>query len=115
MDANDVTVQLIREQITQSRDLSAKMAALAQALDGLTARISRLEDAMHTPPCRAVEALTTRVERVEQWQGRNDQDKKETRGRISNLAWSMISHVCIAALATLGTILVLGYKQWINQ
>ena len=91
------------------------MAALAAALDGLSQRIAKTENAMHQPPCRGLDIITTRIERLEDWRGRTDNEKKETRGRISNLAWSLITHILIAGLATFGTLLALGYKSWILQ
>lgn len=112
---DDITTQLLREQIAQTQKLVEKIAALAGAVDNLTARVERLEEAIHAAPCRHLERLASRVEAIENWRGETLTISRETKGRFTNLFWVLVTNAATAGLATLGTLLALGYRTYINQ
>ena len=78
------TIQADRALIEALTRTSCATEQLAKQMGEFSARLENLEQSMHTPPCRRLEAMDARVAALE-----------KTSGRLSDLVWKIM-----AALAT---------------
>ena len=103
--SEDITATLLQSNLQQNARLTEALGKATAAIESLSARVVKLESALHVPPCRKLEAVAAQVDVM-------TQKEKAIKARFSGIFWTLATNAVVGAAGVIGTMLVLGYKVW---